>query len=690
MERDFISRVVNQFNSKVQNPLDTRHLNNIFNTSVRNALLAYPIFVDFPGKSQIYPLYRKGLENRWIQPSLILESILKTCVNRSWSGVNPISFSLDGTDFTCAYDCSFCPNECRSNGAKADIARSYLSNEGSFTRGAIEGFSTYRQIWRRLAELESMGHTIDKLEFIPLGGTWGCIDNERRKRYIHELFYAANTYFIIQTTPILQEYFREWLKTQPFKNNLPFDKRITQFILFNRPIDSFESEKRINTDLPSCRVIGIVLETRPDKINRFTLQELRIQGCTRIQMGIQHINDEILERNNRKHDVATTVKAIRYAKDAAFKVDGHLMPDLPFTTLEDDYQMVQRVFLGEDMQLDYCKIYPCLDLPFTQIRKWKEAGIWKPIAENDFESFMNFLCYTLSIVPPWVRVNRVQRDFLEATERNGGLGFVSQNIRTNLQQMVTERMTALGMRQRDIRSREIRNLLIDPVTSKLYIRNYRASDATEYFISVENPLSDQKDDAQLLGLCRLRIPDEAWRDQRHWVHPFRDRDLKYALIRELHVYGMVTNDTTTGNVQHRGIGKFLMHVAEAIAQMHQCHRIAVISGVGVRGYYQSLGYKMTDEKNGEYMIKNVERIFYLKLFEKYYLLDEIKEAIKTTAVFGNEKAFKTGGRIQKYNYPEIQDGRPEAIVVTGIESGHLKIGMVVFAVILIMMLMMFL
>jgi elongator complex protein 3 len=128
------------------------------------------------------------------------------------------------------------------------------------------------------------------------------------------------------------------------------------------------------------------------------------------------------------------------------------MPDLPGTTLDIDYNMVRHVFLGDDLQVDYCKIYPCLDLPYTLTRTWKEDGKWKPIAEHNFPEFLDFLTYTVSIVPPWTRINRVQRDFPEASVKNHQLGYVSDTIASNLQQIVSDHLTKKGLKCYDIHS----------------------------------------------------------------------------------------------------------------------------------------------------------------------------------------------------------------------------------------------
>jgi elongator complex protein 3 len=288
--------------------------------------------------------------------------------------------------------------------------------------------------------------------------------------------------------------------------------------------------------------------------------------------------------------------------------------------------MVQNIFQGVDCQLDYCKIYPCLDLPYTKIREWKHSGKWKPIAENRFPEFLDFLAYTMSIIPPWTRANRVQRDFPEATEKNNQLGFVSETIQSNLQQIVTDYMKKKGMKCYDIRSREVRNELIDHERAKLYIRIYRANEGTEFFLSVEIPRTDKDfNDTSLLGLCRLRIPDYEFSEKEdipfHYLPVFRKKE-RIARIRELHVYGNIVsgsqgNSQGNPNSQHRGIGKFLIGVAESISRFYECSLVTIISGVGVRDYYENIGYTL-DENEDQYMIKRPEEKIDLVLFGKKY------------------------------------------------------------------------
>lgn len=588
---------------------------------------------------------------------------------RSWSGILPISIALEGNTFSCKYDCSFCSNECVANGAERDISRSYLSSEGTFIRGICDDFQPIRQIIRRLLELETMGHYPDKIELIVLGGTWDCYPANYRKEFIHKVFYACNQFSRLSKhlNGDLRNYINEWLEKKPFNTHLPFDKS-GEIQSHFREMLSLDEEKNINTNSKIARIIGIVLETRPDQISRLTTIEKRQLGATRIQLGIQHTNNDVLKFNNRGHTVEASIKAIKSLKNNCYKVDGHIMPDLPNTTIEEDYKMVDEIFLSDKFQLDYIKIYPCLDLPFTKSREWKNNGTWKPYAEENYPEFLKFLCYTLSIVPPWTRINRVQRDFPLANEKNKFLGYTSDNIKTNLNQLVQQEMKKYNMYCFDIRNREIKNTNISKYLNKaqLFIRQYMANDGIEFFISVEIPKIDidnkeynHPDNTYLLGLIRLRfdLNDINNINKNHsYLKEFKHNS--FAKIRELHVYGFIHENNNS--IQHSGIGKFLLNVAEYISYFYNFRKIAIISGVGVRNYYKKFGYTLDTENEGEFMIKNINYKPFneIKLFNTEYNLNNICASLTQTKIhkkYFNNSFNNYWNNDTFYYYPNIKN-----------------------------------
>ena len=540
---------------------------------------------------------------------------------RSWSGVLPISVALEGQEFSCKFDCAFCPNESKENGAEKTIARSYLSTEGTFKRGEVSQFNATKQVIRRLAELETMGHFPDKLEIIVLGGTWDCYPLLYRESFLHQVFYGANLY--VQLSPILggvqQDVLKKWLDTDPFLNKTGLDFEPDEI----RQIETLEEEKRRNQEATGCRIIGIVLETRPDTISTKSLSHMRKLGCTRIQLGIQHTSDMILDFNNRGHTNRASTIGIKKCRDNGFKVDVHIMPDLPYSYPSLDLDMFFKVFRTEDYQPDYVKVYPCLDLPFTQTRKWKEEGVWIPYAENDYPTFLQTMVYGLSLIPPWTRINRVHRDFPEATEKNLFLGYESETLKTNLHQLIKDEMKKKNLECLDIRSREIKRQQVDVSKAQFYLRSYWAGGGKEWFVSLEIPKSSKNvDDAWLLGFVRLRIPSPK-NIYKSSLFPLFQKE-KLGRIRELHVYGFIAGTKDKSSIQHQGIGKSLMKIAETIAWWEGCSGCAVISGVGVRSYYQKLGYHL-HHGEGEFMVKRTLPLtdhfsiwvcIYLFLFEK--------------------------------------------------------------------------
>lgn len=536
---------------------------------------------------------------------------------RSWSGVLPISVALEGHQFSCKFDCAFCPNERVSNGATKDIARSYLSTEGTFKRGEVCDFDAAKQVIRRLAELESMNHYPDKLEIIVLGGTWDCYPEEYRASFMRGIFYGANVY--TDLSPVLggtKSYLlKSWLDKSPFVHKIGLDFSPEEI----RHPEELDLEKARNQFGKGARIVGVVLETRPDMISKFSMIQVRRLGCTRIQLGIQHTSDMVLDLNNRGHKNKASILAMQKCKDNGFKVDVHVMPDLPFSHSSLDMDMFFRVFRSGDYQPDYVKIYPCLDLPFTQTRKWKEQGIWIPYAEFDYPLFIQTLSYGLSLVPPWTRVNRVHRDFPEASLKNSFLGYESQTVKTNLHQLVKDNMMKKDLVCVDIRSREIKRGNPDFSKARLYLRSYWSGGAKEWFLSLEIPTcKTDPDQASLLGFVRLRLPSIKRPVYHSSLFPLFRKE-KWGKIRELHVYGFIAGTKEKETVQHRGVGKFLLRTAESVAFWEGCCGCAVISGVGVRNYYASQGYDL-DDGDGEFMTKRFSMYQLVRLFRPYLFL----------------------------------------------------------------------
>lgn len=462
--------------------------------------------------------------------------------------------------FSCKWNCYYCPNE-------PGQPRSYLKGEPGVLRANANDFDCYRQMRSRMTTLYDNGHPIDKLEVLVLGGTWESYPELYQDQFIRDMYYAANTFW--ENTP--------------------------------RSRLSLEEERDLNRDA-SCKIIGLTLETRPDTINETQIIRARRLGCTRFQIGIQHLDDDVLKKINRKCTTDQTLKAIELLKDWGYKVDGHWMPNLPGSTPEKDHHMFIERLLKQsipiqkrvspipeiddwqiytmacpEVQLDQWKIYPCEVVPFTVIEKWYRKGEYHPYGEKEMTEI---LLETKEKMLPWIRLNRIIRDIpMDYIMASGD----QPNMRQNLQIELKKRGHSCAC----IRCREVKlNKFPDKLIYR--VREYNASNGTEYFISAEDP-----SEKVLCGFVRLRLPHN------EEVKPI-------AWIRELHVYGKLQQTTSlhrdTDASQHRGIGKKLMSLAEQIAQRDQRNQVKVIAGEGTKRYYEKLGYI---EGQYGYMIKQL-------------------------------------------------------------------------------------
>ena len=520
-----------------------------------------------PNKRELSIYYQKMLSNNKINRNLYIEEFIKHRAVRSQSGVLVVTLVMKPDKFSCPYDCYMCPDERIANGATVDMPRSYLSTEPAEMRAMEVKFDTIGQFNSRINTLKENGHTIDKVEIIVLGGTFSTYPRDYQEEFITDIFYSANTYFDIGR---------------------------------KRNSYTLEEEQRLN-ESAKCHIVGLSLETRPDQINKYEIRRLRRYGCTRVQMGIQHTNNDLLDKINRGHHVETSIKAIKLLKEAGFKVEMHIMPDLPDATPEMDKEMIDKVFCGPDFQPDYVKIYPCLDVKYTKIREWKESGKWKPYAEEgNGEKLIDVLKYALARIPYWTRDSRVQRDFPEEHQNNNYIGYTSNNIRSNLYQLILNELKKEGIICKSIRNREVKNRVTDLSKAQLFIEKYNASNGKEYFISYES-----SDRTILYGYIRLRFNNSLNIDNFTILK-------NAALIREVHVYGNVKsvgdNNTQNFEAQHYGFGKKLMNIAEKIAYKKGYRKIAVISSVGTRKYYRKLGYHLNETYMVKFINNNIDEL----------------------------------------------------------------------------------
>lgn len=522
-----------------------------------------------PNKYALGTLYRKLMKDDPTNFPLnqSLYNVLVTKGVRSESGILNISVSLPPDKFSCKYNCHFCPNE-------PGMPRSYLSNEDVFQRASKIGFNTIQQVYSRLDVLKMNGHPIDKLEFRVLGGTFSCYDHSITDTFVRDLYYAANTYF---------------------------DDNVGRA----REPGTIEEEQAINVTT-KAHVVGLGIETRPDEIDESEIIRFRRYGVTRVELGVQHTDDKLLRKVNRGHGIKQSKKAIKLLKDYGFKIEIHIMADLPDATPEGDKECY-RLVLRDDPDLipDYMKDYPCLDVTFTKVREWKQQGKWTPYSDKtpDARDLKDVLIYRQSITPKWVRVNRIQRDFKPDDEKHGFLGYKSATVVSNLAQIVKDEAEKQGIYCQCIRCCEVRGEKFSAYEVTYNVVGFEASGGQEYFISAEVRRPHRN---LMLGFLRLRISNALESS----IIP--ELLGKTAMIRELHVYGKVqevgvsTGNTGDKSAQHLGLGRKLLEIAESISSRNGMSQIAIISGIGVRGYYQKNGYEL----RGSYMMKNFEHSEY--------------------------------------------------------------------------------
>jgi elongator complex protein 3 len=487
------------------------------------------------------------------EASLDLQRILRKRSIRTMSGIAPVAVLT--MPYPCPGKCAYCPTE-------KDVPQSYLSNEPAVMRAIRCKFNPYVQVKDRLRALVANGHEPTKIELIVIGGTWSYLPTEYKYWYIRECFRAANDFGKLRT--------------------LPTGRQVTNYELRikNKPNDSLKIlrnkllEEQKKNETTKYKMIGVTLETRPDYINERELLEMRELGCTRVEIGVQAIDDQILKLNKRGSNVADIARATKLLKNYGFKVTYHIMPGLPGSTPRKDIKMYKQLFTDERFQPDQIKFYPTVVTRGSVLYRWWKDGKYKPYTSKQLE---NLIVECKTATPEYVRIIRLIRDIPAES-------IIAGNITTNLRQVMQDR----GVKCKCIRCREAREVKLKVKDVKLKIFKYKASGGEEYFISCNS-----KDGKILYGFCRLRLSSH---NMEHKTHN------SIALIRELHVYGELVSVGNKKKIQHAGLGKKMLTEAGEIAKLKGYKKIAIISGIGVRGYYRKLGYRLEDS----YMVKELK------------------------------------------------------------------------------------
>ena len=322
------------------------------------------------------------------------------------------------------------------------------------------------------------------------------------------------------------------------------------------------------------RCIGLSVETRPDYISKSELKYFRRLGVTKVEVGVQCLDDQIYKLNKRGHGIEEVRKALKLLKDSGFKINVHFMPNMYGSNLKKDFEMFRALFDDPDFRPDWLKIYPCVVVPYSPLEKLYKAGKHAPYSDK---KLIDLLVKFKKIVPEYCRITRLYRD-IPAESIVGGSKL------SNLRQYVQAEMGKQGKKCRCIRCREVKGDKYNSKDVKLIVRQYDSSHGKEYFLSFEDVKNDK-----LIAYLRLRIPSQHFSGEKHWI-----KELEGAsIIRELHVFGEHVPVSGRKNLasQHTGFGRKLIEKAKEITNERGLPSLAVISGVGVREYYRKLGFE---------------------------------------------------------------------------------------------------
>jgi elongator complex protein 3 len=489
-----------------------------------------------PGNSEIIRML-KAEERRRLLP------LLRRKATRTVSGITVVATM--SKPHPCPQDapCAYCPG-----GPQHGVPQSYTGFEPAAMRALQNDFDPYMQVKARIEQLEAIGHGIDKIELIIMGGTFPATPLEYQRWFVQRSLDAITG-----------------------RNSTTLE------------------EAKMDAETSRLRNVGVTVETRPDWAKETHVDRMLAMGVTRVEMGVQFPSDQVYRLIGRKHSVADVVEATRIMKDAGLKVVYHLMPGLPGTSKEKDFRAFRKIFTNPGFKPDMLKIYPSLVLKGTKAFDWYREDRYVPYTT---EEAADFIAEVKRIIPPWVRVMRVQRDIPARL-------IVAGVKKSNLRQLVYKKTREKGYRCRCIRCREVghrmreEDLRVDPKNVQILAMRYEASEGQEIFISAEDPENDV-----LIGYLRVRVPSEK-------AHRPEVKATPCTIVRELHVYGSLVpvGEHFAEAWQHKGYGSILLAKAERMTvEDYGFKKILVISALGTKQYYKRFGYNY----DGVYMSKMLE------------------------------------------------------------------------------------
>jgi elongator complex protein 3 len=545
-----------------QNPKDARELTR----AKRQAAKRYGI--ELLLNNELLTGYRELVAEGKLEPSRELENLLRKRQIRTLSGIAPVAVLTQS--YPCPGKCVYCPNE-------KDVPQSYLSNEPAVMRAIRCGYDPYIQVQDRIRALEANGHATSKIELIVIGGTWSVLPRQYKYWYLANCFKAANEFGRKQKTDDPVKSFRSHGASRPQEGDIPSllskgqGEVLAQSIKKSLGLSELKKilvQEQKKNEKSRHRLVGVTLETRPDYIDEKELLEMRQLGCTRVEIGVQAVDDEVLKINKRGHGVEAIAAATGLLRRFGFKITYHLMPGLPGSAWQKDLDMFKKLFKDPRFQPDQIKFYPTVVTKGSLLYRWWKQGKYQPYSD---EELRGLIIECKKRVPRYVRIIRLIRDI-------PGESIEAGNLVTNLRQV----MQAEGVKCECIRCREARDKEFKKKDAALDTIEYAVAGGREYFLSFQS-----RDEKTLFGFCRLFLPDDS---RAHALSALRGA----ALVRELHIYGRMVSPGGEKAVQHAGLGLGLLEKAEAQARKHGYGKIAVISGVGVRGYYRKLGYRLKD------------------------------------------------------------------------------------------------
>jgi elongator complex protein 3 len=470
--------------------------------------------------------------------------IIRRKNTRAISGVTVIAVMTKPYPCPQPEPCAYCPG-----GPTQGSPQSYTGYEPAALRGSQNSFDPYEQVKSRIRQLTAIGHKVDKVELIIMGGTFPATPKEYQ------------TWFI-----------QRCLDALAGKNSANLE------------------EAKANAEISKTRNVGITVETRPDWAKQPHIDAMLDMGVTRIEIGVQNPDDEIYRLVGRTHSVGDVVEATRVSKDAGLKIVYHLMPGMPGSNPEKDIVAFRRVFSDADFKPDMIKIYPCLVIAGTKAYEWYQKGMFEPYTT---EQAANVIAEIKKNIPQWMRVMRVQRD-IPARLILAGVK------KSDIRELVQSKLREQGKQCQCIRCREVGHRLavdhVKPDLEKIRIltQRYEASEGQEFFISAEDPENNV-----LLGYLRMRVPSAR-------AHRPEIAAMPSAIVRELHVYGQLVpvGKHTDGAWQHKGYGQILLKEAEHLAgKKLGLKKLLVISALGTRRYYMRFGF----ERDGVYVSKRLNQ-----------------------------------------------------------------------------------